>query len=230
MCAGIFSNLVFFLVCVSSCPTEVHLLFSFVSFSAAYFCLLLLCSPFLHLCSLISASCLFPLFLICLSVSSLLADGACTTFSYSALLSPLLDVSLCCGISQDLSLRDLVPLWDPPWCLPLLPLWNPCHPSTLFSLSVRFFPHWLFLWLKCISLHPSYRLLFCPAVDSDVLLSPFVSHTTRGGLGVKSFFSLPCRLFSVGCRCRGRAGWLSLWLCISPCASVSSKRLSVLFQ
>lgn len=131
MCAGIFSNLVFFLVSVSSCPTEVHLLFSFVSFSAAYFCLLLILSFFMPMVSHICKLSLSPL-----SHLPVCELSSSTTFSHSALLSPLLDVSLCCGISQDLSLWDLVPLWDPPWRLPLLPLWNPCHPSTLFSLSV----------------------------------------------------------------------------------------------
>lgn len=105
MCAGIFSNLVFFLVSVSSCPTEVHLLFSFVSFSAAYFCLLLILSFFMPMLSHICKLSLSPL-----SHLPVCELSSSTTFSHSALLSPLLDVSLCCGISQDLSLWDLVPL------------------------------------------------------------------------------------------------------------------------
>lgn len=127
----------------------------FLFFCQLFCCLFLhsvIFSPFQCLCTFLSASCLFHLFLIRLSVSTFLADGTCPTFSHSALLSPLLDANLYCGVCHDLSLRDPMPLWDLPGRLSLLPRWNPCHLSTLFSVSLLLFPRWLFLCLKCISL------------------------------------------------------------------------------
>lgn len=126
----------FFFPSGSSHWSEVYLSFSFVLFSASYYCLTLLFPPFLCLCSFQCVNALFPLFLICLPVSCLLADGRCFTFTCSPLLSPLWDVSSYHDVSHNLSLKDPMPLWDLPWRLPLLPLWNPYHLST----PIQIFP------------------------------------------------------------------------------------------
>lgn len=141
MYASVFSIFlfVFFVVSGSSRPSEVYLSFSFVSFSAAYFYPLLLSPPFQCLCSFLPVNRLFPLFLICLSASSRLADGTCSTFSRSALLSPPSDVSLYCGVSHDLSLRDpMPPDISPGDCLCSLSEIHATFPLFSLFLSVSF--------------------------------------------------------------------------------------------
>lgn len=96
----------FFLVSGLSCPPEVYLSFSFASFSAAYFYPPLFFPPLLCLYSFLSVSGLSPHFLICLSGSCLLANDKCSILSFSVLLSLPSGVSLYCGVSHDLSLRD----------------------------------------------------------------------------------------------------------------------------
>lgn len=146
MYACVFSNFlfVFFLVSSLSCPSEVYLFFLWSAFLLLIFALFYY-SLLFHAYALSYLQAISFPSLICLSASSLLADGTYPTFCHSALPPPALDVSLCCGVSHDLSLRDPMPFWDLPWRLSLLPLWNPCHLST-FSLFL--FPRWLFLWFS----------------------------------------------------------------------------------
>lgn len=220
---------VFFPISDSSHPSEVYLCFSYISFSAAYFYLLLF-PYFLPLWSFLSVNGVFLHFFICPYASSLLVNDIWSTFSHSALLSPSSDFSLCHGVCHTLSLRDLMPLdISPEDCLYFLSGTHATFP--LFSLFLLLFPHCFFLCFKCISLHHWYRQLFCPAVDSGVVLSPFANNTIKGKVGIKFSPSLPCWLFSKGHRCRERQDWVSLVVHFPMCLSVLKQtQLQVFFQ
>lgn len=190
----VFLFFVFFPVSGSLCPSKVCL--SFISFSATYF-YLLLCPYFLFLGFFLSVNGLLLCFLICLYASSLLVNGTWSTFSHSALLSSSSDFSLYHGVCHTLSFRDLMPLDIS--SEDYLCFLSGIHAIFLLFSLFLLFPHcFFFLCLECISLHHWYRQMFCPAVDSGIVLSPFANNTVKANGGVRFLFPADSSLKTTG--------------------------------